>query len=484
MSETFISDTKKQFGLIFTICFAGFMILLDSSIVNISLPEISRYFNITMSKTAMISLSYLLVLTSTLIVAGKIADKIGLKKFFIIGYILFTSASFLCGVSNSFLMLVVSRAFQGLGAAIMYVVTTAIIPKYLPINVRGKAFSVLLMACTLGLILGAPLGGIITTYFSWHWIFLINIPFGAAACYVAQRLIPPDEENADVAKKRFDIAGAVLSFFGLSFFCFVVNQGEEIGWLSPIIISILILAVIFAASFIYRQKSTEFPLVDLKIFENRNFVFANMTNIFYFAAFAGNNFMMPFFLTKFKGYKTNEAGFIVLLFSIAFMIVNYFVGCIVDKMSRRKFCAIGALAAVLAYLVFVAAIKFSGLWSVLLFLLLAGIAMGIFSAPINELVMNMAKEGEQGVVSGIFKTGTNLGLILGVCIFELVFEQAIVHRAAIHNMSIFDANIPSSILFSGFRFVYISGVLINVMALVFSISVKDDSKNKTIGGLI
>lgn len=469
MGETFITDRKKQFGIIITVCFSGFMILLDSSIVNISLPAISRYFNSTMSKTVLISLAYLLILTSTLIASGKLADRIGLKKIFISGYLLFAFGSLLCGISLNLPMLVISRAVQGLGAAFMYVVTTAIIPKYLPINIRGKAFSILLTACTLGLILGSPLGGIITTSFSWHWIFLINVPFGIAACYVAYLLIPKDKLAQDANKNLFDIAGAILSFFCIGFLCFAANQGQELGWLSPVIISFFAAAVILFMLFIRRQLTVKYPLIDLRVFSNHNFTYANLANIFAFAAFAGNNFLMPFFLTMVKGFSTNEAGFIILSFSIAFMIINYFIGRIIDKTSLRALCSAGAFSAVIAYLVFAIILGQPGLWPVMLFLFLAGASMGIFSAPINELVLNMTGEGEQGITSGIFKTGTNFGLILGVCIFELVFEQSIVHKVSLPDKSIFEANIPAGILYSGFRFAYFSGIIINVLALIFSL---------------
>jgi EmrB/QacA subfamily drug resistance transporter len=431
-----------------------------------------------MGQTALISLSYLLILTSILIVSGKLADRIGLKKTLIYGYLLFAFGSLLCGISLNMFMLVIFRAVQGLGAAFMYVATTAIIPKYLPVNIRGKAFSILLTACTLGLIFGAPLGGIITSCISWHWIFLINVPFGIVACYVAYLIIPKSEPAQGANKNPFDIISSVLIFFCIGFLCFVANQGEEMGWLCPVVISIFAAAMILLVLFVRRQKRFEYPLIDLRIFNNRNFTYANLANIFAFAAFAGNNFLMPFFLTAVKGLSTNEAGFIILSFSITFMIANYFVGRIIDRTSLRALCAIGAFVAVIAYLVFALILGYSGLWPVILFLSLAGVSMGIFSAPINELVLNMTDDGEQGIISGIFKTGTNFGLILGVCIFELMFEQSIVHKISLPNKSIFEANIPTGILYSGFHFVYFSGLIINILALIFSLIVKERHSGK------
>jgi len=154
---------------------------------------------------------------------------------------------------------------------------------------------------------------------------------------------------------------------------------------------------------------------------------------------------------------------------MVFLAVNYFIGRIIDRVSLRKLCIAGFSVEVAAYFIFTVTLGYSGIWPVVVFLALNGFAMAIFSAPINELVMNMTHETDQGIVSGIFKTGTNLGLILGVCLFELVFEQALVHGSGLSGKNIFDVTIPTGILNSGFRFAYITGIITNVLALVFSI---------------
>ena len=451
----------------------SFMTLLDSTIVNISLPAISLSLDISLSLAALINIAYLLTLSSTLIAFGKLGDRVGLKKIFIAGFILFTSGSLLCGLSSGLTLLVASRAIQGLGGAMAYVIAPALIPKYLPMNVRGKSFAMLLTTATLGLLLGAPLGGLITTYSSWHWIFLINVPFGIAASILSYMFVPRDELDADARRKPFDIMGALLCFLFIGFFCFVANQGEEIGWISPVILSLVAGTVLFFSIFIKRQLNIEYPLINLKFFRDRDFSLANLANIFSFAAFAGNNFLLPFFLIRIKGLSSESAGYTLLIFSMVFLAVNYFIGRIIDRVSLRKLCIAGFSVEVAAYFIFTVTLGYSGIWPVVVFLALNGFAMAIFSAPINELVMNMTHETDQGIVSGIFKTGTNLGLILGVCLFELVFEQALVHGSGLSGKNIFDVTIPTGILNSGFRFAYITGIITNVLALVFSIISRD-----------
>lgn len=469
----FITNTKKQFGLVAAICFFGFMSLLDSSITNIALPAISRSLHVDMSNVALVTLAYFVALTSTLIAFGKLGDKIGLKKIFICGYLLFTCGSFLCGISSHLPMLIISRVIQGLGGAMSYVISLALIPKYLPLEIRGKSVSMLLTACTLGIILGPPLGGLITTYAGWHWIFFVNVPFGIAASIVAYRCVPADEYDTVARQKPFDITGAVLNFLCIGLFCFVVNQGQELGWHSPFIMVCCGAAAVCFVWFIMRQLRIPAPLIDMQFFKNRNFTYANVANICSFAAFAGNNFIVPFFLMRTKGLSTATAGYLLVVFSFAFLAMNYYVGKIIDRTSLRTLCIVGCFVHMLAYVIFSSTLGYHGLLPVVIFLIVSGVGFAIFSAPINELVLNMTHERDQGIVSGIFKTATNMGIIVGVCVFDFVFEQAIAHRLPVPPHNIFDAIIPQEILYSSFRVVYIAGLILNAVAMIFSFMVRE-----------
>lgn len=469
----FITDKKQHAGLVASICFFGFMSLMDSSITNIALPAISRSLHVDMSHVALIPLAYFVALTSTMIAFGKLGDKLGLKKLFIMGYLLFTSGSLLCGLSTNLPMLIISRIIQGFGGSMSYVLSMALIPKYLPLETRGKSVSMLLTACTMGMILGPPLGGLITTYVGWHWIFLVNVPFGVAASWVAYRCVPADEDDSVARKKPFDTLGAVLTFFCISLFCIVVNQGQTLGWHSPFLIGCGVAAAVCSAWFVMRQLRISEPLVDMQFFKNRNFTYANIATMCSFAAFAGNNFTMPFFLMRTKGLSTEIAGYLLVVFSFSFLVMNYYVGKIIDRTSLRTLCIVGCFVHMIGYVIFSSTLGHSGLWPVVIFLVVSGAGFALFSAPVNELVLNMAHERDQGIVTGIFKTGTNMGLTIGVCVFALVFEQTIAHRLPVPPHNIFDAIIPQEILYSSFRVVYISGLILNAVAMIFSFMVRE-----------
>ena len=471
-----ITDKIKKSGLVLSVCFFGFMSLLDSSIINVSVPVISRYFNIGMGQASLINIAYFLALTSTLILFGKLGDRFGLKKLFMAGYIFFIAGSLVCGMASSLAMLVVSRFAQGLGGAMMYVTAIALIPKYIPVEERGKSLSLLMTACTLGIVLGPPLGGLITTYAGWRWIFLVNVPVGIVASIVSFIFIPRDEASADPDIRHFDGLGAFLLFVFIFLFCFVLNQGSERGWASPeMIVSAAVAAVSFIL-FVRRQKLARYPLVDLRFFKDSNFMRANWANMLAFAVFAGNNFLMPFFLTRAMGMPDDKAGFVLMAFPVVFIAANCFVGRIIDTTSLRFLCVPGAVGQAVAYAVFALTAGFSGIWPVILFLSLSGIAFAIFSAPINELVLNMAHEKEHGMVTGIFKSGTNFGVIAGVCLFELVFVHVVSRGAEIGGGSIFAAAISGNVLLHGFFTAYAVGAVINIIAAIFVFLVKEERK--------
>ena len=169
---------NKYLILIYTISFASFMVNLDTYVVNVALPSITQTFKASTSDISWIVMSYNLMVVSLLLIFGKLGDTIGLKKLFNIGFIIFTSSSLMCGLSNSVLILVISRFTQGIGASILYALPQAMIAKYLPKEHRGTAFGVLASAAALGITLGAPVSGFITEFLSWRWIFFINVPVG------------------------------------------------------------------------------------------------------------------------------------------------------------------------------------------------------------------------------------------------------------------------------------------------------------------
>jgi len=212
--------------------FAGFMIRLDGYIVNVALPSMARSLSVGTGGISFVVTSYLLAITGTMLLFGKLADKIGIKKMSLWGYAVFSLASLCCGLSGNLASLLVSRSLQGLGGAMLLTAAFSCIPRYLPKEINGWAFGLFTLAVGLGVSVGAPTGGLIAGLLSWPWIFMVNVPVGILAMIAVHRVLPPDPEPAlSVSKSlaHFDIKGAALSFASAASLVFALTMGREIG---------------------------------------------------------------------------------------------------------------------------------------------------------------------------------------------------------------------------------------------------------------
>lgn len=442
------------------------MATLDSYIVNISLPTISKSFNISAGKVALVVLSYLFFLSGTMLIVGKLADRIGLKKIFLWGYVTFVLSSLSCGLSLNIIMLVISRAIQGVGGAMLTIAPYALIPKYIPHEKRGWAFGLLSTAAALGLTMGAPIGGLLTGYFSWHYIFLINVPVGIVAIFIASKFLPGDhsEDSSGGGTHTFDYAGAILSSLSVLLLIYSLNHGKETGWTSVPILSAVLFSLIFFALFIVREAKSPDPLVNLGIFSTKSFTFANLTAITVYLVLAGSNFIMPFCLELLKRLEPQQNGLVLMIYSVVFMITSPIAGKLSDRVAPRNLCAMGVLSASCACVFFAFFVSSPGIYPVIIFLIWLGVSCGMFFSPNNNLIMSSAPENMQGVASGVFGIISRLSIIFGVCIFEAIFSQFVPH----HEGSLAHSEISREYLIQAFRTVYFSGSVFCFVGFIFS----------------
>jgi len=456
-----VSDKSRQRWIIMSVAFATFMSILDANIVNISLPTIARYFSITTGQVVWVTISYLLIQTSTLLFFGKIADRMGVNKIFISGYLTFVVGSLMCGISTTGGALIFSRCIQALGGAMLYTTTFAIIPKFIPAQNRGWAFGLLSTAAALGITVGAPLGGFITGFFSWHWIFLINIPIGLTAVLVALKVLPKEEVKPK-EKEKFDFPGAILSFMGPLFLIYALNMGHKYGWGSPTILTCFAASALSFVALIIREKFARFPLLDLNLYKKLDFTLVNLSSFMAFAFLAGSNFLVPFYLQLERGLAVEYAGMVILVYSIVYMFVGPFAGRLSDKVRPRLLCSIAMFSATLASLTFAFIMGLPGLIPVILFLVWLAISNGFFISPNNSEVMSLVPADKQGIASGAFKTVSNLGMVIGVTLFEVIFAASI-------PKGITPATFTPDQLLAGFKNTYVFGSFILLLAFLFSI---------------
>ena len=465
-------EAPGYWGIALSVAFAAFMTKLDTYIVNISLPTIARYFNVGTSDASHTVIVYLVVGTSTLLFFGRLGDRYGLRKIFLWGYGLFTVGSLLCAVSFGISMLIGSRLVQGLGGAMLISSGFAIIPKFLPANRTGWAFGILSTSAMMGVIIGAPLGGFINAYLTWHWIFLINIPVGILAVMAALRALPRDYE-AEPARgsginQGNDVPGTLLSFFGLAILLYALTTGSELGWTSPVIGGLLILSLFLIAAFLVWEKLCACPLIDFALFRNSRFTCATLAAFFGYMLMGGNQFLMPFYLELAKGLNTVSVGLLLLVNSVASMLMGLIAGRLSDKIPPSFITTVAMASAALSAFIFSVHVGSPGLIPVVVFLAWFGVSYGLFVSPNNNQAMSAMPENESGMGSGVFNTVNTLGLAFGVALLELILAQAVPHGGSSLESLLAQGKIPAGSFLGGFERAYLFSAIVCVIAMAWS----------------
>lgn len=479
LKQEMITNRSQQLLIVISVAFSSFMARLNNYTVNVSLPTISHDFNIGTGEASRVVMSYLLIITSSLLLFGKLADRVGLKRIFIIGYIVFVAGSLLCGISRGIDTLIGARFVQGIGSAMLLATSFAIISKFIPPDRTGWAFGITSTASALGVATGAPVGGLITGYLSWHWVFLINVPIGIIAFIIASKKIPDERPQIKTSElERFDFLGAVLSFLGLAILLRAFNMGKELGWGSPTIILSFFSSFILLSLFVLQEKRCNAPLLDLELFKDLNFTLVLFVTFMAYLLIAGNAFLLPFYLQIIKGLNPQKTGMVLLVYSIIYVLISPYAGRLSDKIKPSTLCIIAMLSATINAFVFSFSLQFQGFLFVFIFLIWLALSYVLFFSPNNNQVMSLAPKNKHGVASGLFNTTTNLSYVFGIAIFETVFSHAIPGISST-KASLLNANIPHEVLLKGFQATYILGGLACLIAFGFSLMVRQQYKKKT-----
>ncbi len=437
---------------------AMLMVKLDAFIVNISLPTIAQNFGCSRDIVSMVLLAYLVASTATLLLFGMLGDRLGLKKIFISGFILFTIGSLLCGMSTNIVLLIISRFIQGLGGSMLVANCLAIIGQFMPHDKIGSAYGILTTISSIGVSLGAPLGGLITYYASWHWIFLINVPIGIFAIWLSAKYIP-SEKKEKFSFKGFDFTGALLALFAFTSLILAFNSLDNGGFDVIMPYAALVFTALLFYFFIIREKKALHPILDLSLFRIKPLTFALIASLLASSANFGYAYMMPFYLEKDLGLTSNVVGMLLLISSLVVMVLAPFAGKMSDKIKPVRICSIALIVGVLDYVFFSSVLGMLQMWGPVIFLFFSGIFLGLFLSPNNKMIMDMATEGKQGIVSATSNTFTSVAAVIGVSVFQMIFSLTTggdnAHPGLIQNIA-------------GVRNAFICGAVLLVFALIFT----------------
>jgi EmrB/QacA subfamily drug resistance transporter len=412
----------RKWWTMVAVCTATFMLLLDITIVNVALPAIERALHASFSDLQWIVDAYALALATCVLTAGSLADLFGRKRLFVTGIVLFTVASAACGLSNDALFLIIARGVQGIGGAIMFATALALLSQEFHGKERGTAFGIWGATIGAAVAIGPLAGGVLTSWLSWRWIFLVNIPIGAAAVVLSLRQL---RESSDPEHSRFDPVGLVTLTAGLLCLILALIEGNKQGWSSGLILGLFAAAAVSLTVFVVSQASDSTTMIDLSLFARPAFVGAQITAF----AISSSMFAMFLYLTL---YLQNILGLSPLQTGLRFLplsVVSFFAAPIAGRLTAhvpiRMLLGSGlALNAVAMWLM--SRVTTSSHWTVLLpGFLIGGVGIGLVNAPLATTAISTVRQERAGMASGINNTFRQIGIATGIAALGAIFASKV-----------------------------------------------------------
>jgi EmrB/QacA subfamily drug resistance transporter len=385
-----------------------FMATLDGSIVNVALPSIRADLGTDIGGVELVVSGYLLVISATLLAAGRLGDLWGSRRVYVGGMLLFTLGSGLCGASRTLPALVASRVVQALGASAMMAIAPAAVTAIFPAERRGRALGLISSVVAAGLTAGPPLGGLVVSTFSWPGIFLVNLPVGIAGAAWAARALPG---GAGSPGARFDLPGA--AWFALAAGAGVAGV-EALPHHRGSSAALLAASLVLAAVFALRERRAPSPLLDASLLRDRTVSLGLVAGLLSYAALFHQTLLSPFFLSQVKGLGPGALGAMLTAVPIALSVSAPLAGWLSDRYGPRGPQVAGGLLLAAGLASLSLADASSSLPSLAARLALEGVGMGLFQAPNNSAVMGALPRARLGSGGGMLATARNMGMALGV----------------------------------------------------------------------
>jgi EmrB/QacA subfamily drug resistance transporter len=458
------ADDRQRWIALVVLCLGFLMIILDATIVNVALPTIQKDLGFSQSGLAWVVNAYLIAFGGLLLLAGRLGDLIGRRRVFLIGLVAFTTASFLCGISNSRGLLIAARFVQGAGGALTSaVILGMIVTMFQQPREQARAIGVYSFVASSGASIGLLAGGILTQSINWHWIFFVNLPIGVATFIFARRLIENDKGIG--LKQGADVPGGVLITGALMLGVYTIVEARDYGWGSLHTLGLGAVAVGLLAGFIWRQATAANPLMPLRVFRSRNTWAANLVQMLMVAGMFGMFFLGALYLQRVLGFDPIEVG-------LAFLPVSLGIGVLSLGFSERLIMRFGAKATLLPGLVLIIAglllfarapVDASYWIDVLPSMLLLGIGAGVSFPALMTMAMAGVTPADSGLASGLVNTTQQVGGALGLAVLATLSTTRT-------DSLVSDGVSQASALTSGYHLAFLIGAGLVVVAISVAIS--------------
>jgi EmrB/QacA subfamily drug resistance transporter len=400
---------------------AFFMTILDVAIVNVAIPSIQRDLHIGESTVQWVVTAYAITFGGFLLLGGRMADLLGRRLIFMVGLVLFTLASLTCGLANSADVLIVSRAVQGIGAAIISPAALSIVTTTFREGAeRNKALGIWGALGGSGAAAGVLFGGILTKYLGWEWIFFVNVPVGALVLALTRPIVP--ESHADLGHRRLDAMGAVSVTGGLALLVYAISKAPDVGWATGRTIGFLAVAAVILAFFVGWELRAKSPLMPFEIFRIRSLTAANLIGFLMAAVIFANFFILTLYVQQVLGWSALKTGLTFLATAGTTVIWAGVSQGLVTKVGPRPIATTGLLVQAVTVLGYTRLPVDGHYWPDLLPFYLAfalGLAFGFI--PITIAAFAGVPPHQAGLASGLLNTSQQIGGAIGVAVTSTIF---------------------------------------------------------------
>ena len=451
-------SSRRRWSALALIVTAQFMVILDVAIVNVALPSIKSDLGFSETGIQWVITAYAILFGGTLLLGGRLADLLGRRRMFVAGLALFAASSLLCGFAWSSGSLVGFRALQGLGGALLAPAALSLLmTTFAEGHERNRALGIYGAASGSGAAVGVLLGGVITSYLGWSWIFFVNVPVGVAAIALTPFLLR--DSRAELPHRHFDLAGAASVTSGLMLFVYGLTRAATDGWSSPVTLGLLGGAAALIASFIAIELHSRSPLLPLRIFRLRALSAANATMALVGAVTFSEFFVLTLYVQDVLNYSAVQSGVAFVAFALSVVVASNLAQVVVERIGIRATLMMGlALAVVSLGLLTQLPVDGHYFWDLFPAFVLGGTGLGFSFVPVTIASLAGVERSDAGIASGLVNTSRQIGGAVGLAAISTIAASAASSYADAHGVSAAGA----AATVSGFQtsFVVLGGLLV------------------------